>query len=630
MKRSFYTLLLGTSLLVPSLHLLALPTQQAVAQAVPAPVVAQATSVDLTVLRQHLKAKDWRAADAETRRILEIWVHPKGDVFGSPLATNIPPEVLQNLDKLWTEASGGRFGFTAQKKIWDQVRAKHPDNTDTVAKAFGDRVGWTRPTPDPENFVAPEWLTEPELNYSQQAPVGHFPWIGVSWERISDMLNAQSCGSCSIDAQYLQGDRFKRYLPVLFNWLSTALTDPLPTEGSWNQARLAHSIDLRSLYSNQNCLVSPVAQAISPDSKLLAISSYCNAGTNNSTLALWNAERGTRLITLLRGQATEASSYKGSAQEPPTESSRIVGDVANAIAFTPDGRLVAAGLSNGTIRLWSTDQGKVVRTLNSHRYAVRAIAISTDGQRLVSTSSDRTIKVWNLQTGQLLRTLTLQPANGIANTVLISADGKRLATASDRNTLQLWDATTGQLLRTLASQATNSSARLPLAFSPNGQLLATADRDRSIKLWNATTGARLITLQKHSNPIQHLAFSPDSQRLASSEEKTAYLWNLRTYQLIHTFNLVQSAGHPVQPNNLGYVAFSPNGSILATSSLLLPLVESEPIPRQGIILWNTQTGQSITSIRDVNRFQFSPNGQFLIVNGRAVQIWQPYRRRIVR
>lgn len=630
MKRSFHALLLGTSLLVPCLNLLALPTQQAVAQTVAAPVVAQATSVDLTVLRQRLKAQDWRAADAETRRILETWVHPKGDVFGSPLATNIPPEVLQTLDQLWTEASGGRFGFTAQKKIWDQVRAKHPDNTDTAAKAFGDRVGWTRSKPDPENFVAPEWLTEPELNYSQQAPVGHLPWAGISWERVSGLLNEQSCGSCSIDALYLQGDRFKRYLPVLFNWLSTALVDPLPAEGTWNQARLAHSIDLRSLYSNQNCLVSPVAQAISPDSKLLAISSYCNAGANNSTLALWNAERGTRLITLLRGQATAASSYKGSAQEPPTESSRIVGDVANAVAFTPDGQLVAAGLSNGTIRLWTTDQGKAVRTFSGHRYAVRAIAISADGQRLASTSSDRTIKLWNLQTGQLLRTITLQTADGIANTVLISPDGKRLATASDRNTLQLWDATTGQPIRTLVSQATSLPSKLPLAFSPNGQLLATADSDRSIKLWNANTGARLITLRKHNNPIQNLAFSPDSQRLASSEEKTAYLWNLRTYQPIHTLNLVQSVGHPVQPKNLGYLAFSPDGNILATSGLLLPLVESEPIPRQGVTLWNTQTGQSITSIRDVNRFQFSPNGQFLIANGRAVQIWQPYRRLIAR
>ncbi|GAB4227928.1 MAG: hypothetical protein Kow00121_56720 [Elainellaceae cyanobacterium] len=599
------------------------------AQQMPDSLQAQLPRVDLSYLQERLEAKDWQAADAETRRILQIWVHPNDDLFSAPLATNIPPEVIQTLDQLWSEASGGRFGFSAQKAIWDEVRAQHPDNTDTATKAFGDRVGWTRPTPDPENFVSPDWLTEPELNYSLEAPVGHLPWAGVGWERIDAMLTAQSCGSCMIDAIYLQGERFNRYLPVLFNWLSTALTDVLPIEGAWQQAHLARSINLRALYSNLNCPVYTPASAVSPDSTILAISSYsyersCSGGEDNSTLALWNAERGTRIITLLRGQATEASSYSGTPQEPPTESTRIVGNVANAIAFTPGGQLVAAGLADGTIRFWTTDRGEAVQTLSGHRYAVRAIAISNDGQRLASASADQTIKLWNLPTGELLRTLNLAESDGIPQTLLISADGTRLATATDRNRLQLWDAESGQLLRTLVAAA-DLPPGLPIAFSPDGQTLATADRDQSIKLWNANTGARIITLQSHSERILHLAFSPDSQFLASSEENTAYLWNLQTYQPVHNFDLVQSVGHPILPDNLGYVAFSPDGRVLATSTLLLPIVESEPIPQQGITLWDVESGQPMSQIRGVAQFQFSPNGQFLLVNGQTVQIWQPYR-----
>src|SRR6476646_2544554 len=145
MNRSFFALLLGTSLVVPCFPLLALLTQGATqkviasevsAPEVAAPVLAQAPRVDVSVLRERLKAQDWQAADAETRRILQTWVHPNDDVFSSPLATNIPPEVLQTLDQHWAEASGGRFGFTAQKQSWDQVRAQHPDNTDTATKAF--------------------------------------------------------------------------------------------------------------------------------------------------------------------------------------------------------------------------------------------------------------------------------------------------------------------------------------------------------------------------------------------------------------------------------------------------------------------------------------------------------------
>ncbi|HEY9879360.1 MAG TPA: GUN4 domain-containing protein [Leptolyngbyaceae cyanobacterium] len=637
MKRSLCALLLVGTALVSANFTPVMAFQVSSTAQVPAPALAQAAAprVDISKLQAALEAQDWQTADAETRRLLETWIHPNGDIFSPPLATNVPPEVLQTVDKLWTEASGGRFGLSAQKAIWEEARAAHPDNTDTASKAFGDRVGWTRPTRDPDNFVSPDWLTEPELNYSLEAPVGHLPWAGISWERINGMLTAQSCGSCMVDAMYLQDGRFNQYLPNLFNWLSTALVAELPAEGTWRQARLAHTINLRSLYPNSTCPAYPIAQAVSPDSKVLAISSYsyeraCTGATDNSALALWNAERGTRIITLLRGQATESATYTGQAQEPPTQSTRIVGDVANAVAFTPDGRWVVAGLSDGTLRVWTTDRGEAVRTISAHFYAVRAIAISADGQTLASASSDQTIRLWNLQTGKLIRTITLNASSGIPQTVLFSPDGQRLATTTNRNTLQLWNVQTGQLVRTLVEQAPDLSPGLSLAFSPDSQKLAAADVDNSVKLWNATTGARLITLKGHSSAIHDLAFSPDGQYLASSEETKALLWNLQTYQPTHTFELVQSAGHPIKPDNLANVAFSPDSKTLATGGLLLPLVQSEPIPSQGIMLWDVATGQTLEHIHSVSRFQFSPDGQFLVANGQGIQIWQPYNRLISR
>ena len=177
-------------------------------------------------------------------------------------------------------------------------------------------------------------------------------------------------------------------------------------------------------------------------------------------------------------------------------------------------------------------------------------------------------------------------------------------------------------MRTLVNKATNLYPPLPIVFSPDSQGVATADADNSVKLWNATTGSRIITLRGHAETVQHLAFSPDSQRLASSDSQTARLWNLQTYQPIHALDLIQSAGHPIMPDNLGYVSFSPNGQILATSSLLLPLVQSEPIPAQGLALWDANTGQVITHIHNVAQFQFSPNGQSLMANGQTIQIWE--------
>ncbi|PZV01343.1 MAG: hypothetical protein DCF32_16390 [Leptolyngbya sp.] len=590
---------------------------------------AQAQVVDVGALRSHLAAQDWRAADAETRRILDPWIHPGGDILSTPLATNIPPEVLQTLDRLWVEASNGRFGFSVQQQIWAEVRAANPVDSAVAAKAFGDRVGWTRPPgmADPTS-IAGEWLIESELNPSLNAPVGHLPWAGVSWEQIAKLFSGESCGSCTIDAMYLQGERFNQHIPILFNWVDTALDLPVPAVGSWQQPQLARSIDLKSLYPNSPCPIYTTAAAISPNGATIAIGSYsyersCIRG--ESALALWNAERGTRIITLHRGPALEASAQGNPPQEPAGQSTRIVGDVANAVAFTPDSQLVAAGMSYGVIRLWSATTGEPVRTFQGHRLAVRAIAISPDGTTLASASADQTLKLWNLQTGQLLRTTSMNAADGMVHTLRFSPDGQRLATATDQNTLQLWDATTGQLVRTLVNRATTRYPLLPLAFSPDGQTLATGDPDNSVKLWNPTTGARQITLTGHTEPVRHLAFSPDSQRLATSDGKTARLWNRQTYATIHTLTLNQSVGHPIQPVNLGAVAFSPDGQTLATSTLLLPLVQSEPIPHQGITLWSVATGQSLSQLHDVGQFQFSPNGRFLMAQGQRVQLWNPYR-----
>jgi hypothetical protein len=170
---------------------------------------------DLSKLKARLQARDWQAADAETRRILETWVHPDGNIYATPVVNNIPLDTLQTLDRLWSQASDGRFGFSAQLQIWKAASEEHPNDSKAAVRAFGDRVGWTRPLQDDINFTAPDWLTERELNYSPDAPAGHLPWIGIDWERIESLLNEPGCGSCTIDVLYLQGERFYRYLPPL-------------------------------------------------------------------------------------------------------------------------------------------------------------------------------------------------------------------------------------------------------------------------------------------------------------------------------------------------------------------------------------------------------------------------------
>ncbi|MBD2667221.1 ankyrin repeat domain-containing protein [Richelia sinica FACHB-800] len=179
-------------------------------------------------LQQLLNAKNWKAADQETRRLLS----PQKDPYG-PNPAKIPLNLIQEIDRAWLKASGGRFGFSVQAKIWQQAVAAHPKNSERAVNAFRDRVGWKLQAPRTENdFISSDWLNESELNYSlQSASVGHLPWAGVSDALVQSVAvppPGEHCGSCTIDAMFLRNERFYKYLPQLFARVKMALNISVP------------------------------------------------------------------------------------------------------------------------------------------------------------------------------------------------------------------------------------------------------------------------------------------------------------------------------------------------------------------------------------------------------------------
>lgn len=617
-----------------------LPGSSDIAPPQPVPMNLPVGEAEYQQLRQLLADRNWVAADEETRRLMYQWVHPSGDMYGTGLASSVPVDVIQTIDRLWSQASNGRYGFSAQLQVWQEVNAQTYSDRNAMIREFGDRLGWIRTTPltegHPGTWLASDWITEQELNNSlENNPTGYFPWPGVSWDYISNILTTPGCGSCTIDAMYLQGERFNAYIGLLYPRVEIALSETPPSDSAiddWINVRVQHQINLSGLYpdNSNSCPIYTVDQEVSPNSQIVAVSSYnyertCGGAENNSTLALWNAERGVRLITLLRGQARESFSYAGTPQEPPTEQTRMVGEVANAIAFTPDSQWIAAGLSNGAVRVWNTQTGEIRYTLSGHTYAVRAIAISPDGQTLVSASSDHTMKVWDLVSGTLSHTFQLNEAKGIVHTIAFSPDGQRVATATDYNTLELWNLATRQWVRTLVQGENPEGYWLPMSFSSNGEYLATGDRDYSVKLWNAYNGARIITLQGHQQPILSVAFNPTSNLLASSSlDNTARLWVIPTYRPLYTLTTAMSTTHPAPflPNP-GGLSFSPDGRLLLTGALLLSRENSEPLLGPGAFVWDVENGRQVIDVQGVTGATFSPNGEFIFTRGFMPQIWRP-------
>jgi WD40 repeat protein len=285
------------------------------------------------------------------------------------------------------------------------------------------------------------------------------------------------------------------------------------------------------------------------------------------------------------------------------------GAAAQNVAFSPDGKVLAAGTNDGKIHLWdAASHRKLGPPLVGHTALVGSLAFSPDGKTLVSASDDETVIVWDLTGASPKRTATLSGHGAPVTSIAVSADSSMVASGSQDRTIKIWeigDRRTPIPTTPITTLRGHGDAVTSLAFSPTDPtLLASGSNDKTVILWDTNTSQPLATLKGHRDVVRTVAFSPDGKSLASgSNDKSVIVWDVASHEAKAT----------LKDQHLLFVrsvAFSPDGAELASAS-----------EDRTVVLWDLTSSRQVEPplvehTDFVTGVAFSPDGLHLASSSR--------------
>ena len=287
---------------------------------------------------------------------------------------------------------------------------------------------------------------------------------------------------------------------------------------------------------------------ITHDGKRIATSSWRSGsgGVLTGTVSLWNADNWKLLATSVYSSIPEATftqedrtllvSAFGGVEFRDGETGALIRSVKDdqyksAFEVSPDGRIMALasiyGSTKSNVRLLSTEDGSLIRTIEVNTGEIDDLAFSPDGKLLATPGfEDYSVRLWNVSDGSPVRTM-----NGHTHwvySVEFAPDGQTLASVAEDGTMRLWRVSDGQLLQTMKIGAPDD-----IAFSPDGTLVATGSSYDWVGVWRASDGGKVASLVNEDDNIGSggkvlsVRFSPDGKTVyGGTDDSTLRVWQL--------------------------------------------------------------------------------------------------------